>query len=190
MSLLSDLGTALADIAPYLATTIGGAAGGPVGAALARSAVGVVAGQLQIETTGEPERDAQTLTDALKTASPQEIGALRKADYEFRKEMRALDIEEVRTYADDRDSARRRQVEMGDFWLPSGLAVFVIVAYVGLIVLVAFHELPASASDVVNLLLGGLSVMVTQIAAYYWGSSRGSKDKTFELTALLGRRDK
>ena len=81
--------------------------------------------------------------------------------------MPELDLQELDVHARDRASARQRQATTRDR-TPGFIALAALAGFFGI--------------------LGALVTLVTQIGSYYFGSSKGSKDKTEAMAKLVGGR--
>ncbi len=182
-NLFISLGKALGGAAPTIATALGGAAGGPVGVAIARAATKAVASALGVSADSQPD----VLEQALSAATPEQLAAVRKADQAFAATMREHDLDELRVAAEDRMSARRRQVRARDR-MPGYIASCVMVGFFGILAAMIFYPaIPATAHDPLMIMLGALGTLVTQVGAYYFGSSAGSARKTEQVERMLGQ---
>ncbi len=173
------LGKALAGLAPTLAGALGTAVGGPVGGALARTAVGAVGKALGLDTD-----DPNEVSAALEKATPEQIAAIKQADQAFAARMRELDLHEVEIHARDRDSARRRQVVTRDR-MPAFIALAALSGFFGILASMILIAIPADAMQPLMVMLGALGALVTQIGAFYFGSSAGSAKKNETISRLL-----
>ena len=97
--------------------------------------------------------------------------------------MRKFGIDEHRLGNEDRDSARRRQAETKDK-MPAVIALAALLGFFGILATMAFVELPDGAAQPFNVMLGALGTLVTQIGAYYFGSSSGSAKKNDIIAAM------
>ena len=162
----------LTGVAPIIATALGGS--------LAGTAVRKVAEALGLD----PEAaDVEELIAAkLETATAADWLAIRKADQDFKLEMRRLDVSERDLDRMDRDSARKMRVTLKDRF-PNVLAI-VIFAIFAVSVWFVFRmvmgetELNADSKDILVFLLGMISSQLLQVSNFYFGSSKGSQEKT------------
>ena len=153
-------------IAPTLATALGGP--------LAGSAVNVLS-QVVLGKTGGTESEIEAvISGGLK---PEVMLALKQADMNFKLEMRRADIEEERVHASDRDSARKREMEVKDK-IPAVLAIFSISGFFLVFGALMAFDIPIEAKDPLMIMLGMLSAIVGGVVNYYFGSSAGSAAKT------------
>ena len=169
MSVLADIGKSIGAIAPTLAGALGTAVAGPVGGSLARAAVSAIAGALGLES-----EDPDDVSAALAGASPEQLAALKTADQKFKERMRELNLHELQLDADDRDSARKREIALHDM-MPGFIAVAVFIGFFGLLGVIAYHELPIHAQQPFNIMIGVLGSLVGQVGSYYFGSTHRGK---------------
>lgn len=156
-----------------VAPTLGRALAGPLGG-MAASAI--------TEALGiSPKASEEELLKAVNNATPEQLLALKKADQDFAIRMRELDIDLERLDAEDRDSARQREMKVRD-WMPRVLALFIVAGFMATVfaVLLGYVEGmkdPLTATTV-GTLIGFVSAKAEQVVAYYFGSSAGSREKT------------
>lgn len=165
------------EVLGVVAPAIGTALGGPLGGVAARTVASVLLGK---EDASEAE-----IASAIVNATPDQLLALKKADHDFRTRLKELDVDLERIAAEDRDSARKRQMEMRDR-MPGLLAAMVFTGFFGILGALLFVTVPEAASDPLNIMLGSLGTLVVQIAAYYFGSSSGSAAKQKMLDRVIG----
>jgi hypothetical protein len=126
---------------------------------------------------------AQTITG---TGNPDDARTALRADpallLQFRERMAALDAEMEKAYLADRQNARTRDVELkkaghrnlrADILAYAAIGGLITLMYTLLIVKVP----DGPARDVFLLLAGALIVIVKDVYAFEFSSSRGSKDK-------------
>ena len=92
-------------------------------------------------------------------------------------DINTYNLDQERLSVEDRDSARKRQTTLKD-WTPTVLAGGVTLGFFGLLGFMLKHDIPAANKDVLNIMLGSLGGAWVSIIAYYFGSSKGSADKT------------
>lgn len=163
-------------IAPWLTA----AAAGPAG--LAGMAITKAA-----EALGASAATADSITQAIAGATPEQLAALKKADQDFELQMQALGFQNIQALekiaADDRNSARVNNVAGGVskdvFWM----SVVLLIACIGAELVVLFHGYPPGVADVlVGRILGMLDTTAAMVLAYHYGTTRDSGRKT-ELLA-------
>lgn len=157
-------------VAPALATALGGP--------LAGMAVGAIGSALGLGDGASEE----AISEALQRPTNDQLLAIKKAGQDFTVRMRELDVDIERMHADDRQSAREREIDTGDVWTPRVLAAITMFAFVGCIYLV-FSEYLGSMSPAQLTLVGGVvgyaSAKADTVIGYYFGSSSTAKQMSF-----------
>jgi CDP-diglyceride synthetase len=156
----------LKNVAPMAATALTGPAGGAV--------VSMIAKQFGVEDSVE------AVTKHLQ-ANPDDAIKLRE-----------LDLKELELHNADRDSARKREMEVvksdAHFItknITSLLAIGTVAGAMIMTALVFFVDFPDSQENIIIFVLGFLSSAATQVLSYYFGSSAGSKDKDAKIKDLM-----
>jgi len=167
---MKTIGGLLGQIAPTIATAIGGPVAG--------MAVKALAGALGLSQDASSD-DVQT---ALMNATPEQLAAVKKIDADFKVQMKELDIDLERIAAGDRDSARNMQMQTND-WIPRAMAVMVTFGFFGILTWLLTKGVPPTGSETLIYMLGALGTAWTGIVQFYFGSSAGSKAKTDALVA-------
>lgn len=154
--------------APSIATALGGP--------LAGAAVGMIADKL-----GIPDKTVEGVTAALM-GNPANLEKLKE-----------IELEMYKIDAQDRDSARRREIEVSKSDvhfitknITSILAIGVLTGSLIIATLVFFVDFPDSQENILIFVLGSLFSIATQVISYYFGSSQGSKDKSEAIKSLKG----
>ena len=173
MDLLKVAGPILGQIAPTIATALGG----PL--------AGLATKTLSNVLFGHEEGDADAISAALQNATPDQLANVKKIDADFNSKMKELDIDLERIAAGDRDSARRREMVVGDH-MPKILAIGVTAGFFGILFWMFVNGVPKNGNEPLLLMLGALQTAFTGIIAYYFGSSAGSKAKD----SLMANKDK
>lgn len=159
-------------LAPYLGAAIGGPLGG--------AAVGMVADALGLDDKSEA-----SIKNALQGITPDQVAAIKAADQQFQIRMRELDIDSVAKIealaVSDRDSARQREVSVGDR-TPQVLVFAVLLAWVVAQVCLFVMPIPQGNSELLSRALGSLDALLGVSFAYFFGSTAGGKLKS-ELLA-------
>jgi len=162
---LSKIGNLLSQLAPTIATAIGGP--------IAGMAVKALAGALGLSQDASSE-DVET---ALINATPEQLAAIKKVDADFKVQMKELDIDLEKIAAGDRDSARNMQMHTND-WIPRAMAIMVTFGFFGILTWLLTKGVPPTGSETLIYMLGALGTAWTGIVQFYFGSSAGSKAKT------------
>lgn len=170
MDLIAKFGPLLGQVAPSIATALGG----PL--------AGVAVRTLSNALFGHEDASEQQVSEALSNASPEQLAAIKKIDADFKVQMKSLDIDLERIAAGDRDSARQMQQNTKDS-TPKILAYFITFGFFGALIYILVFGIPKSGTEVILMMLGSLSTSWTGVVQFYYGSSAGSKAKTDALTA-------
>ena len=174
------VGKNVAEFAP----AIGAAIGGPVG-----SVVGLGVRALCDLFGIEPDaKDAAEQMDAaLNSMTPEQAIALKKADQDFQKEMKSLDVDVFKYEVQDRDSARQREMKVGSW--DTRVLSWLIVGGFGVTVWAVLSGNMSTVVDgmVAGTLIGYVSSKADVVVSYFFGSSMGSKQKTDQLGQALTR---
>jgi hypothetical protein len=169
VDLIAKFGPLLGQIAPSIATALGG----PL--------AGIAVKTLSNALLGHESGTEEDVANALQNASPEQLSVIKKIDADFKVRMKELDIDLERISAGDRDSARQMQRETRD-WTPKVLAFFITFGFFGALVWILIFGIPKTGTEVLLMMLGSLSTSWTGVVQFYYGSSAGSKAKTDALT--------
>ena len=170
MDLLKNFGPLLGQLAPSIATALGGP--------LAGVAVKTLSGAL----FGHEDGTEEQISAAMASATPDQLAAIKKIDADFKVQMKSLDIDLERIAAGDRDSARQMQRDTKD-WTPKALAFCITFGFFGALVWILVFGIPKTGTEVLLMMLGSLSTSWTGVVQFYYGSSAGSKAKNDLLAA-------
>mgnify|MGYP001562219202 CR=1 FL=1 len=161
-------------VAPGLATALGG----PL--------AGWAMGAISTAILGQPNGSEAEIEQALASATPDHLLALKKANQDFTVKMKELDIDLERIDAEDRRSARDMQMETRS-WIPASLALLVTLGYFGVLAYMLRFGLPkeVAGNEALLLIVGGLSTAWVTVITFYFGSSASSKAKDDSLKAAI-----
>ncbi len=159
------------------APLVGGALGGPPGAALG-AAIKALAGIFGI-TKGDPTPEEVSV--ALK-ADPEMNFKLRQADYQFTLELRRLDKEELALQLADIQSARNADAAKTQATGTRDTNLYVlawtmIACFFILVGILLFNPVPQDQSGVIFMLFGSIATAFGSVISFFFGSSRGSQAK-------------
>jgi hypothetical protein len=165
----------LGTVAPALATALGGP--------LAGVAVGMAAKALGLGD-GATEDD---IAAAVASGNPEVLLKLKQADLDFKKEMKALDIDLERIHAGDRVSAR--DLAKANMLPQILLSIVFIGGYFAAMfalhgVLFEANEINPQVTTLFGALIGVFTREMSGIMQFWFGSSSGSKDKTKQMTGV------
>ena len=124
-------------------------------------------------------------------ADPNAIMQLKQAEMAHKERLQSLLLEEKELELKDVADARARERAIVEATGKKDLNLYILAwtivgGFFALCAILMRVALPESSSEVVYLLFGGLVAGFTQVIAYFFGSSKGSSDKTRLLT-LPGR---
>jgi hypothetical protein len=171
---LKDILPALEKVAP----TIAGLAGGPIAGIGVQALEGVFG-----IAPGTTSTNPAPVVAAVAGMSPDQAVALAKVDAELKGKLADAGISYETIAAGDRASARGREVAVKD-WAPKVLAIVITAGFFGLLLLLAFHDVPAPSRDLLNIMCGSLGAGWLAVVTYYYGSSAGSAKKDDTIKAL------
>jgi len=163
-------------VAPTLATALGGP--------LAGVAVKTIATQI----LGDENATEEQVEQAVLAANPQTLIQLKQLDLEFKKTMTDAGIQLEKIAAEDRNSARQREVAAHDSWTPRILASvvmggFLFCVYAVLSGFISDLKDPL-VSTLVGTMIGYTSAKADQVVSYYFGSSASSKAKDDTISTI------
>jgi len=179
-----------------VAPTLGTALGGP----LAGAAIKVLGDQILGNQDAKEDDVAAAVMQGLP---PEAIVALKQADQAFAVRMRELEIDVNRLNADTEkaylaDVVDARDAHHGDLGVfRLGLAIILTFGVVMAAVLWGSFELMtggikvkdvavvATATGLIGTVVGYVAANAQQVVSYFFGSSRGSKDKTDALAQAV-----
>ena len=171
MDLLKQFGPLLGQVAPTIATALGG----PL--------AGIAVKTLSSVLLGHENGSEDDVSAAIAGATPDQLAALKKIDADFKAHMKELDIDLERIAAGDRDSARQMQRDTKD-WVPKVLAVVITLGFFGILIWMLLNGMPKTGTEALLMMLGALGTAWTGVVNFYYGSSAGSKQKTDALTSM------
>ncbi len=102
-------------------------------------------------------------------------------------------LEEIKLWFADIQGARQREMEIVKATGSKDINLYVlawamVAGFFALLGFLLFVPVPADQSGVVFMLFGALSSGFGSVIGYFFGSSKGSSDKTQELKALLEKK--
>lgn len=163
-------------VAPTLATALGGP--------LAGVAVKTLADKL----LGKPEATEEEVAAAVAQADPSTLLKLKEIDAEFKKQMIDAGVKLEEISAEDRNSARAREVSAHDSWTPRVLAALVVGGFLLCVwYVIAGHVTQLQdplAATLIGTLIGYTSAKADQVISYYFGSSASSKAKDETISTI------
>jgi len=186
-TIFQKIGDVVVDFAPGIATVLAATGiGAPIAGAV--GAVGALSRAFGLGSAAKPE-------DVLTAISvdPEIRLKAQIADNDFKAEMGRQELEATKAQLADVQSARRRQVESEE---ASGrrdtnlyvLAWTIIGGFFGLMAILLFVKIPEDSTGVIFMLFGSLSAAFGGVVSYFFGSSKGSADKSMELANIASKK--
>lgn len=174
MKLLDSFGSLLRQVAPTIATALGG----PV--------AGMAVRALSVGLLGRDDGNENDLAAVLAAATPDQVTEIKRIDADFQVKMKQLDIDLEALVVSDRKSARDMQTQVRSNLVPA-LAIFIVVSFVSVTVatLLGYTKID---SVLAGTLIGYLSAKAEQIISFYFGSSHGSQNKDVLLYNSMPKR--
>lgn len=146
-------------VAPVLGTALGGP--------MAGAATKFIADKF----LGNPDASEEEIAQALSTASPEQLIKLKELDNTFALEMKRLEVDVYRLELQDKDSARKREMEVKD-WTPAILAYALSVGFFSVVWKLMSDGAVTEADQIILTTISNLFLIAL---TYYFGSS--NKDK-------------
>lgn len=164
----SDVGRAIIKIgAPILGTAVGGPAGG----ALAT----IIASQFGADPSNPSDVFEKMIDD------PEASIKLLQIQSDERISLERINTENLRIAHDEKESARRREVEIAKTGkkdnTPAILAYILTVGFFTFLGLLVFVSIPLDERTVLDVMTGVLGTAWLESIRYFFGSSAGSKSK-------------
>lgn len=155
----------LKDIAPTLATALGGSIGGPIGAAALR--------HLSLSLFGNETSTEKDIENFLLTSNPDQLARIKQIDNDFKAKMESLGVDIRKIDAEDRKDARllARTSGMTPHII---LTLLFIGGFFGLLFIIfsGVIKLDPSVRDSANILLGIVAAGVPTILKFWFGGSQ------------------
>lgn len=140
--------------------------------------------------------DKNFTTDEEKKSLEAEMA---KAAMQHEAELKRLGLDEKKAYLADTASARESQTRIQESeqasWLAKNVHPLLAVAIIGLTFFMYYwiigtdpeklHD--SGVKEIIIYILGALTTIATQVVAYYFGSSQGSKDKQKSIGDIAAR---
>ncbi len=147
-----------------VAPTLGSALGGPLGG----QAASVVAQVLGCA----PEPKA--ISQAIQTASPEQMLELKKAEKQFEVQMKELEVDIFALETADKQDAGAK---FNKDWTARVMGIAVVGGFMGYIFLVTLQPPEQNSEALINLVLGYLGGLASAVISFYFGASNTSDKK-------------
>lgn len=163
----------LAKVAPALATALGG----PL--------AGIAAQQISNAVLGRSDGKDDEIANALTMGGTDALLKLKEADHAFLIEMEKIGLSREQLGYADTASAREREIKTGDTLTLQILSGIIIGAFLIIVYRVLFNGMALQDSVIAGALIGYVSAKADTVVGYYFGSSKGSTEKTAALERAL-----
>jgi len=189
-----DFKAIIGAVAPTIASFVGGPlAGGAVRQGL--KAFGITGDAVPADTN-----DATALlADRVQNATPADLLALKKEDNAFAVEMRKLDLRESEAYMGDTQHARSVHADNRNVFFLGVVILLTFAVAMGMAMYGAYQIIAggmgtdidagiiAAVFGFLGTAMGYVAANAQQVIAFFYGSSKGSKEKTDAMaTAFRG----
>jgi hypothetical protein len=159
-----------------VAPALGTALGGPLGGIAARTLATVLLGK-----TGASDAE---ISNAITTASPDQLLAIKKAEIDFQQRMRELDVDLEKISAADRDSARKMQMQTNSVIVPI-LSMTIVCSWVFIQYYLLTHTIEIEMREIIMRTLGTLDAALGLVLSFFFGSSASSKMKDETIKSIV-----
>lgn len=143
---------------------------------------GVAVNEISKKLLGKENGSEEEVATAIAAGDPSTLIKLKEIEADLRKTLAEAGIKLEELEVKDRDSARARQVAMKD-WTPNVLGAIVVLGFFAVQWYLLDHVIDGEQKDYILRTLGTLDALLVMVFQYFFGSSRGSKEKD----AILGR---
>jgi hypothetical protein len=150
----------LSQIAPTIATALGGPLAGMAVSAVAK-AIGCA-----------PEEVQNVISSGKLDAS--QVAAIQQAELELKKQAQSMNLDFAKLIAEDKKSARDMQIATKS-WIPPVLAMGVTIGFFGILFGLMYGQIQHAPQ--IDIMLGALGTAWTGIISFYFGSSASSQAK-------------
>lgn len=140
------------------APTLGAAVGGPLGGQV---------GQILSKILGVPN-NPRSLEDAMNNLTAEQMVELKKAEQDFKVQMKELEVDVFELEVDDKQDARKK---FKKDWTPRILGTITLTGFFGYIFLVTLQPPDSTSDTIVSLVLGYLGGLASAVISFYFGAS-------------------
>ncbi len=172
------------------APMVGTAIAGPLGGTLAKSGVSAILSAFGLPDTATPA-DVKT---AIET-DPNAALKLKVAENDFLLKQKDQELEDIKLTLADIQSARQRQIdhEKATGKTDTNLYILtwvVVVGFFAVLIMNMVSAIPEGQNTTVSLLIGALIGGFTSVLSYFFGSSKGSSDKSKQIERMGDQKNK
>jgi hypothetical protein len=171
----SSIAGVVANLAPTIATAVGGPLAGTAVTAL-EHVFGITPG------SNDPvDQRQQAVAAAIAGATPEQLAAMRKADQDFQVSMATLGFKDKEALAaldvQDVEGARTMQTSTRS-WVPPVLTLAITAGFFGLVSALMFCNIPDANKAIFYSLIGSLGTAWLATIHFWFGDTNSSNDKT------------
>ena len=148
----------LTNIIGSVAPTLGTALGGPLGG---------MAGDVISKVLGVDNNPA-SLEKAIANATPEQLMEIKKAEIDFEKQMKALDVDLYKLETQEKQDARKT---FSKDWTARIIGIAMVGGFLGYIFLVTLQPPEQNSEALINLVLGYLGGLASAVISFYFGAS-------------------
>lgn len=159
-------------VAPALATALGG----PL--------AGVAVKALSSKLLGKEDGTQDEVGAAIAAMSPADLVKIKEVEADLTKALAAVDVDMERIASADRDSARRRAVDLHDY-TPNALALLLLALFAYVLHALMTGQDIGQDGQIAMMMIGGLIAANQQALNFFFGTTRSSANKDKTLSALV-----
>ena len=186
-SIFQKIGDAVVDFAPGIATVLAATGiGAPIAGAV--GAVGALGRAFGLGSSAKPEEVLTAIS-----ADPEIRLKAMISENDHKAEMGRQELEAMKAQLADVQSARSRQVESERVTGRRDMNLYVLAwtiigGFFLLMAILLFVKIPEDSTGVIFMLFGSLSAAFGGVVSYFFGSSKGSADKSMELANIAAKK--
>lgn len=167
----------VATVAPGIANLLGGP--------LAGMGMSALLGVFGIESTGDPAKDEELISQRVMGMTPADAIAMKKVEADLAVELAKVGVDIYKIEVEDRISARSMREKLGGDYLSAVIAVMVVGGWLSInyILFTATTTLPNET--ILLRTLGTLDAALLAVLYFLYGSSKGSSDKNAMTAKML-----
>lgn len=136
----------------------------------------------------DPKITTPEQADQIISQDPERVLKLKLAEMDYNLRMREQDISELKTILADVQSARAREVQIAQAGRSNfpmyALAAIVCLGFFALLAILMRYPLPDGSKEAAFILVGTLGAGFSNILSYFFGSSKGSADKSDQINQM------
>lgn len=150
-------------VAPTIATALGGP--------IAGAAVKFLGSQF----LGDENASEETVANFVRDANPETLMQIKQADQEFALQMERLGVDVFKLEVEDKKDAR---LQHKDSHMPAAMTVVLTLLIAAILWALFYVPVPEGAQEVLYFILGIVVKEWANSLHYWYGTTRGSADKT------------